>query len=147
MTALRARLPRGDRGSMIPMIILCFSVAGVIITGSIAAGGAFLAQRDLESVCDGAAIAGAQALDDVAYYGAGAPGVEAYPLGDVQGRVDDYVARDGGSVTAGANTDGRSVSVTCRETAHVPFGRMFGYGGGLARQATADARPVQAPGG
>jgi hypothetical protein len=131
---------------MIPMIILCFTVAGLIITGSIAAGGAFLAQRDLESVCDGAAIAGAQALDRAAYYGSGVSG-GAYPLGDVQSKVDEYVGRDGGGVAAGASTDGRSVSVTCRETVHIPFGGVFGYGDGLDRQASADARPIQAPGG
>ncbi len=128
------------------MIVLCFSIAGLIITGSIAAGGAFLAQRDLESVCDGAAIAGAQALDRAAYYGSGDT-QDAYPLGDVQAKVDDYVSRDGGSVDAGASTDGRSVSVTCRETVHIPFGTVFGYGDGLDRRATADAEPVQEPAG
>jgi Putative Flp pilus-assembly TadE/G-like len=47
---------------MIPMIVLCFLLAGLFVTTSIAVSGAFLAQRDLAGVCDGAAIAAANAF-------------------------------------------------------------------------------------
>ncbi len=57
----RCRL-RGDRGTMIPMIMLCFLLAGTFGCASIAASAAFLAQRDLAGACDGAAIAAANAV-------------------------------------------------------------------------------------
>jgi hypothetical protein len=47
---------------MIPLIMLCFILAGTLVCASIAASAAFLAQRDLAGVCDGAAIAAANAI-------------------------------------------------------------------------------------
>lgn len=59
-----ARLVRvgGDRGTMIPMIMLCFLLAATFGCASIAASAAFLAQRDLAGACDGAAVAAANAV-------------------------------------------------------------------------------------
>lgn len=133
--------PRGDDGSMIPMIIMAFVVAGLVVTGSIAAGSAFLAQRDVQSVCDGAAIAGAQALDPDRYFGGtGAPG-GTYPLGPVQAAVSRYQTEDDSGAAMEAGLTGRSVVVRCEKTVHIPFGTVFGYGNGLDRIATAHAEP------
>ena len=52
-----------DRGSTIPLILGCFVVAFLIVAGSVAAGDAFLQQRNLQSVCDGAAAAAATSAD------------------------------------------------------------------------------------
>jgi hypothetical protein len=56
----------GDRGTMIPMIMLCFLLAGTFGCASIAASAAFLAQRDLAGACDGAAVAAANAASRAA---------------------------------------------------------------------------------
>jgi uncharacterized membrane protein len=136
----------GDRGTIIPMIIMAFVVAGLVIVGSVVAGSAFLAQRDLQSVCDGAAIAGAQALDDSEFYRNGIGSDGALPLGGVQSAVDTYAAQDATSpadrvqVSATVDDDHVTVAVACAKTAHLTFGAVFGYGSGLDQHATAHAR-------
>ena len=47
-----------DTGSTIPMILGFFLLAMLMVAGSIALGQAFVQQRDLQDVCDGAAAAG-----------------------------------------------------------------------------------------
>jgi hypothetical protein len=61
----RVRLAAGgsDRGTTIPLIMMSFLMAGTFVCGSIAASAAFLAQRSLAGICDGAAIAAASAFD------------------------------------------------------------------------------------
>lgn len=132
---------------MIPLIMMAFAVAGLIITGSIAAGSAFLAQRDLQSVCDGAALAGAQALDDDPYYAADRGPLTRLPLGDVQQAVEEYGARDGDSIRMNAAVldDGVTVRVRCRSHVDIPFQAVF-RPGGLDRRASADARSPLAAG-
>jgi uncharacterized membrane protein len=133
-----------DDGSIIPLVIGFFMVAALLVTGSIAAGSAFLAQRDLQSVCDGAAIAAGQALDANTYYQQ-SDHSNGYPLGDVQGAVERYLAVDGGRVQAVASTRDDEVVVVCRQTTPVTFGRAFGYGNGVRQRATAVARPQVIP--
>lgn len=134
---------------MIPMIIMAFAVAGLIITGSIAAGSAFLAQRDLQSVCDGAALAGAQVLADGPYYAADRGPLTGLPLGDVQQSVSQYAARDDSDdpvrMNAAVEPDGITVQVQCRTHVDIPFQSVF-RPGGLDRRATADARSRLATG-
>jgi uncharacterized membrane protein len=128
------------------MILMAFIVAGLIIVGSVVAGGAFLAQRDLQSVCDGAAIAGAQALDDPEFYKSGVGSDGALPLGGVQNAVQQYAAQDATSLRDEAATnasvadDHVTVAVTCTKTTHLTFGTVFGYGSGLEQHASAHAR-------
>ncbi|HEX3812573.1 MAG TPA: pilus assembly protein TadG-related protein [Mycobacteriales bacterium] len=133
---------RDDSGSIIPMILMAFVVAGLVIVGSVVAGSAFLAQRDLQSVCDGAAIAGAQALDDPEFYKSGVGSDGALPLGGVQSAVEQYAGSgsDRAAVTASVADDRVTVSVACAKTSHLTFGAVFGYGSGLQQHATAHAR-------
>jgi hypothetical protein len=158
----------GDRGTMIPMIMLCFLLAGVLVCASIAASAAFLAQRDLAGVCDGAAIAAANAVNRAALGAAPPPGPSAAPpaghpaeqptrdpdgggeaeilpldAGSVGRVVADYqanLAGGGSPIWMSADTDGRAVTVTCRRTVRIPFGRLLGYPDGLDRSAIARAR-------
>lgn len=79
----------GDGGTVLPLVVVSFLMAGLMVTAGTAASAAFLAQRDLAGVCDGAALAGAAALDRAALSGAagdGAPG---------DGAAGDGAAGDG----------------------------------------------------
>jgi hypothetical protein len=55
-----------DDGTVVPLVLLSFLLAGLLVTAGTAASAAFLAQRDLAGVCDGAALAGAAAVDRAA---------------------------------------------------------------------------------
>lgn len=134
------RLP--DRGSTLPLMIGFFLLAGLLLTGGVTASAAFLAQRELQSSCDGAAIAAAHGFTrsedntglsfdpdaaqlSVAQYAAEAWGAEAAQVGiDVQ-------------------VDGDRVIVSCRKTADVPFDDIFAPSGiDQTTVSSANAPPV-----
>jgi hypothetical protein len=154
----------GDRGTMIPMIIMCFLLAGTLVCASVAASAAFLAQRDLAGVCDGAAIA---AASGVSRDRLGSPPVDApdthqdggqdtaddgwdpdagvLPLDAdlVERALADYQSQAsaaGSPVLLTAETDGQLVTVVCRRTVRIPFGALLGYRNGLERVAVAHAQ-------
>lgn len=135
--------PRRDRGSITPLILLFFLIAALMIMGTITAGSAFLAQRDLQAVCDGAAVRAADAIDEPDAY-RGHQDLAALPLSDdsVRAAVSDYQSRGYGadpSLTLAASTDGRQVTVACHRTVQVPFGAVFGHSAGLSRSAQSSA--------
>ena len=168
-----------DAGTAIPLVLLCFLLAGTLVTAGIAASAAFLAQRDLAGICDGAAVAAAAgAVDRTALAGAvpadaipadavpadavptGAAPAGAAPDGGAGGEatalpldpaavaaaVEDYRGRAGrDGLALAATTDGRTVTVTCRRTARIPFGAVLGRPGGLQRTAVARARSPLLP--
>lgn len=135
------RLPaRGDdRGTMIPLLLGFFLVALLLTVGVTAASKAFLAQRDLQAQCDGAALSAADALDEGGTYRhadsdrlrLSGPGVDA--------AIASYFAVGGGAVDYSSDTDGTRVVLTCRTVAELPFGATFGYPEGLPRTATSSA--------
>jgi len=136
---------RDDNGSTLPLVLLCFLVATVLVAGVTAASSAFLAQRDLQSDCDGAAIAAASGADlDSLYRGSARPG-ETLPLApdEAELAVADYEAALNGGFDADVALDGEGgerVTVSCRRVVAVPFGRLFGVGGGLERSTVSTAR-------
>src|SRR6185437_11338695 len=83
----------GDQGSTIPLILGFFIIALFVVAGSIAAGDAFVQQRQLQDLCDGAAVASASAadLDGGRHDGLDGPFLS---LGAVQNAVDQYRDRD-----------------------------------------------------
>lgn len=136
---------------MIPMIMLAFVVAGLMVCGSVAASAAFLAQRDLAGLCDGAAVAAANAADlerRTALDGplpalSSAVPPAALPLTDasVAAALTAYRADDlGAPVDLAADTDGQTVTVTCRRRVRIPFGAVLGHRDGLDRTVVARAR-------
>jgi len=143
-----------DRGTTIPLIMLCFLVAGTFVCGSIAASAAFLAQRELAGVCDGAAIAAANAFGRARTSATGGAPSEpefgrdrsdSLPLDDaeVQRAATAYLLRQlppDETLSISAVTDGRVATVTCRRRVRIPFGGLLGCGGGLDRTAVARAR-------
>ncbi|MGB9377651.1 MAG: pilus assembly protein TadG-related protein, partial [Mycobacteriales bacterium] len=111
-----SRADRAHRGSIAPLILVFFLIAILVVMGTVAAGSAFLEQRDLQSVCDGAAINATNALDEHATYG-GPPDQGALPLSEasVQAAVADYRQRGYAAdptLTLAATTDGQRVTVT-----------------------------------
>ena len=129
-----------DRGTTIPLILGFFLIALMVVAGAVAAGDAFVQQRGLQDVCDGAASAGAANLDRAAALGS----ERALQFGDVQRVVDDYLARDSGrdavQIRASLSADARTLKLTCTETARIAFGAMFGKGAGIRHLATSSAR-------
>ena len=79
--------PRDD-GSVIPFVLGFFIIALLLVAGSVAAGDAFVQQRDLQDVCDGAAVAAASAAD-LSANRSGTSASGDLPLGDVQDRVPE----------------------------------------------------------
>ncbi len=140
-----------DGGTVLPLVLLGFLLAGLMVTAGTAASAAFLAQRDLAGVCDGAALAGAAALDRAALAGATAAGVPAraglpVDAAGVAAAVEDYRLRaDRPGLRLEPGTDGATVTVVCRRTVRIPFGAVLGAAGGLDRTAVARARTALLP--
>ena len=133
-----------DRGSIAPLILTFFLIALLLVMGTVAAGSAFLEQRDLQAVCDGAAVRAASGLDVPGAY-AGPTGQAALPLSDASAQVAvaEYQARGYSgdpTLTMAASTDGQVVTVTCARVVQIPFGAVFGQAAGLQRTAVSSAR-------
>ncbi len=142
--------PRGlpgtddDTGTIIPMVLLFVLIAAFVVMAGAATSSAFLAQRDLQGICDAAAVKAANAVDTASLYDSGSFGQLPLSQSSVQQSVaafgaEDY-AGDPQGLTLSAGTDGQSVTVACHRTVQIPFGAFFGVGQGLDRDATATAR-------
>ena len=96
-----------DEGSILVLslgfIIICIIALAVVVDASTV----FLARRALQSQADGAALAGAQAIDLDAYYSEGASERIRLDEASVRAAVDRHVRRDPG--------DGRLTGVTMRD--------------------------------
>jgi uncharacterized membrane protein len=118
-----------DRGSTIPLILGFFLLAALMVTGSIALGEAFVQQRGLQVVCDGAAAAAAASSADLDRSGAVAS-ADSLQFVDVERTVGAYLARDrrrhGVHVNAVLSPDRRRITLTCSETTSLAFGAFFG---------------------
>jgi uncharacterized membrane protein len=139
----------GDRGSTTPLILVFFLIALVFTGGAIATSDAFTAQRRLQSVCDGAAIAAANVASEDALHGGGASGRRAIPLGDAAAAVEKYLARDparaGVRALASLRTDGTTIDLVCTTRSDVAFQRMFGRSDGVTQTAHSAARSPLLP--
>lgn len=120
-----------DRGSTIPMILGFFVLAALLVAASIALGQAFVQQRDLQSVCDGAAAAaaaGGGSLDRGDGVGTG----DSLRFDDVGDEVRRYLARDDARqtvrFTAELSADNTQVTLRCTQRLPLTFGALFGRG-------------------
>jgi Flp pilus assembly protein TadG len=57
-----------EAGSTLPFVLVCWLVAALMALGAIAASDAFLEQQEVQSACDGAALAAANEADAAAVY-------------------------------------------------------------------------------
>ena len=118
-----------DRGSTIPLIMGFFLIALIMVAGSIALGTAFVQERELQDLCDGAvaaAAASAADLDRAGGLGAG----DSLRFADVEVAVGRYLARDPDrrdvAVHATLSPDRRRITLRCEQTRSLAFGAFFG---------------------
>ena len=134
---------RDDTGSTIPLIIGFFLMSMLMVAGSVAAGDAFVQQRGLQDVCDGAALAGAASAVDLNRSHRIAAS-RSLRFAAVQPVVAAYLARDPGrqdvQVTIALSADARTVTLTCTESRQITFGTLFGQGDGVEHVVTSAAR-------
>jgi uncharacterized membrane protein len=139
---MRLRLVTDDRGSTIPLILGFFLIALIMVAGSVALGQAFVQQRDLQDVCDGAVAAAAASSADLdREHGIGE--AASLQFADVSDVVDSYLSRDAERrsvrVHAALSADRRRITLTCRQTTSLTFGAFFGRGH-VEHTATSSAR-------
>ncbi len=136
----------GERGTTLPFVLVCWTVAALMAFGAIAASDAFLEQQEVQSVCDGAALAAANRTDEAAVYAAGVGTELPLTRAAAQAAVADQLA-DGGEVldSWSAETDGAEVTVRCTRYVDIAFGWLFLGGEPLERTAVAGARAPTVP--
>lgn len=132
---------RRERGSSLPFVLVCWSVAALMALGAIAASDAFLEQQQVQAVCDGAALAAANRTDESVVYTRGVAGHLTLTAETAQAAVTEHLAEAGARLDGwSARTDGVEVTVRCTRYADIAFGWLFLGGGPLERTAVASAR-------
>ncbi|MEO9137665.1 MAG: pilus assembly protein TadG-related protein [Jatrophihabitans sp.] len=123
------RRPHDDQGSTIPLILGFFLIALIMVAGSVSLGQAFVQQRDLQDVCDGAASAAAASagsLDRTTDVGTS----DSLRFADADQQIGRYLARDpsrrGVQVAATLSPDRTRVTVRCVQNRPLAFGTFFG---------------------
>ena len=135
-----------ERGSTLPFVLVCWTVAALMAFGAIAASDAFLEQQELQSVCDGAALAAANRTDEAVVYTDGVGTQLPLTRTTAQAAVADQLADGGTQLDAwSAETDGAEVTVRCTRYVDIAFGWLFLGGEQLERTATASARAPTLP--
>jgi Flp pilus assembly protein TadG len=118
-----------DRGSTIPLIVGFFLVALLAVAGSVALGDAFVQQRNLQDVCDGAAAAAAASAVDLDRQ-RGVGNESSLRFANVDEVVGAYLARDperrSVHVNAVLSPDRERITLTCEQTTALAFGAFFG---------------------
>lgn len=132
-----------DRGSTLPLILGFFLIGLFVVAGAVAAGDAFVQQRGLQDVCDGAATAAAASGVDLGR-GGELESEHALQFADVRSALNTYLARDpsrhGVRVLTRLSSDARTLTLTCQQTEHIAFGAMFGKGDGVRHVVSSTAR-------
>jgi uncharacterized membrane protein len=141
-TVTRSSLRCDDRGSTIPLILGFFLIGLLMVAAAVMASDAFTKQRDLQSVCDGAALAGANAIDGPAARTRQLSST--LPLAAVQAAVQNYLAADSGragvTVQAALSADGSTVQADCRSHTHLAFAGIIGRRNGIEQHARSHAQ-------
>jgi hypothetical protein len=138
------RSTAADRGSTIPLILGFFLIGLLAVAGAVLASDAFTRQRDLQSICDGAAVAGANAIDSPA--ARTRPLSTTLPLAAVQAAVQRYLAADTGRtnvrIEAALSADGGTVLADCHQHTRPAFSGLIGHPDGLDQHARSQAQGV-----
>ena len=138
---MHTRRDDAERGSTLPFVLVCWTVAALMAFGAIAASDAFLEQQAVQSVCDGAAIAAANRTDEAVVYSAGVGTALPLTRATAQAAVADQLADGRTQLDSwSAETDGAEVTVRCTRYVDIAFGWLFLGGRPLERTAVASAR-------
>jgi Flp pilus assembly protein TadG len=130
-----------ERGSTLPLVLVCWLVCALMVFGAIAASDAFLEQQEVQSVCDGAALAAANSTDEAIVYSRGVGTELPLTRAAAQVAVADQLADGGTQLDSwSAETDGAEVTVRCTRHVDIAFGWLFLGGRPLERTAVASAR-------
>ena len=133
---------KDDRGSTIPLIFGFFLIAALLVAGAVALGQAFVQQRNLQDICDGAAAAVAASAADLDRGGGVAIG-PSLPFADVRQAIARYLARDSARrdvhITATLSADRQRITLTCVQTTPLVLGALFGRAH-VRHTATSSAR-------
>jgi hypothetical protein len=130
-----------ERGSTLPFVLVCWTVAALMAFGAIAASDAFLEQQEVQSICDGAALAAANRTDDAVVYTSGVGTQLPLTRATAQAAVADQLADGREQLDSwSAETDGAEVTVRCTRYVDIAFGWLFLGGEQLERTAVAGAR-------
>jgi hypothetical protein len=130
-----------ERGSTLPFVLVCWTVAALMAFGAIAASDAFLEQQEVQSICDGAAIAAANRTDEAVVYTSGVGSQLPLTRATAQSAVADQLADGGTHLDSwSAETDGVEVTVRCTRSVDIAFGWLFLGGKPLERTAVASAQ-------
>jgi uncharacterized membrane protein len=131
-----------DRGSTIPLILGFFLIALLLVAGAVALGDAFVDQRNLQDVCDGAAAAAAASAADLDREHDLTSG-GSLRFSDVESAVTEYLARDSArrsvDVNAQLSDDGTRITLQCAQRMSVALGAFFGRSS-VDHTATSSAR-------
>jgi len=143
---------RHDDGTVMLLVLGLVVLAGLFVVVVVDASALFMARRDLLAAADGAALAGAQAVDEAAVYREGVHGSLPLDARRVQLAVDDYLRFSGvsGSVDGlqvDVTTDGTTVRVELLAVVQLPVvnGVTPGAADGVSVAATASARSAVLP--
>jgi Flp pilus assembly protein TadG len=135
-----------ERGSTLPFVLVCWTVAALMVLGAIAASHAFLEQQEVQSVCDGAALAAANSADEGLVYAGGVDTELPLTVASTRAAVADQLSAGGTALDAwSAETDGVEVTVRCTRYVEIAFGWLFLAGRPLERTAVASARAPTTP--
>ncbi|MGY2064703.1 pilus assembly protein TadG-related protein [Blastococcus sp. SYSU DS0619] len=135
-----------ERGSTLPFVLVCWLIAALMTFGAIAASDAFLEQQEVQSVCDGAALAAANQADEAVVYARGVGTELPLTRAAAQAAVADQLADGGLRLDSwGAETDGAEVTVRCTRYVDIAFGWLFLGGQQLERTAVSSARAPTLP--
>lgn len=135
-----------ERGSTLPFVLVCWLVAALMAFGAVAASDAFLEQQQVQSACDGAALAAANQADEAVLYTRGVGRELPLTSASAEAAVADQLADAGVRLdTWSATTDGAEVTVRCTRAVRIAFGWLFLGGEPLERSAVASARAPTGP--
>ena len=130
-----------EAGSTLPFVLVCWLVAALMVFGAIAPSDAFLKQQQVQSVCDGAALAAANEADRAVVYAVGVGAELPLTRSTAEAAVAHQLAASGAQLDAwSAETDGTEVTVRCTRSVHIAFDWLFLGGQPLERTAVASAR-------
>ena len=150
--ASQAKNAREEDGTVLLLIIGLVAVAALLIAVVTDVSALYLQRRDLISAADGAALAGAQSVDEAAIYRQGLPAVGPVPLDEeaAEQAVLDYLTA-AGLVVRGlevqVSTTPTTVSVSLARNAQLPIASTItaGASGTAPVSATATARTAVIP--